>query len=299
MLHPRKHYRYLPPFLAALDRVVSVSSPVSDFPLPQASIGSAGSFLANGDSVNGLSERDGLGSDESLGGALLTPIPWIKKDSALAVAAAQAQELRTEASHTTEGPNGAGRVETVSVMLNGMPGVSQQATQGDSDTTMTHEQALRAEGAVTQGELLRQEQEAGVVPAGQETLRRNLVGGGAVAVGRDSMSVAQDEEQQQRPEEHPSARGPDVIGPEDMGPQNHALGLRPLDMEAAVGRAKSPSAAEQTSHEDAPTVTVNPLQEIQKEAAESSSGITDVAKASSEGNQPQQDESDDAMPDAS
>lgn len=272
---------------------------MSDFPLPQAHIAGAGNFLANGDSSNGVSERDGLGSDASLGGALLTPIAWIKKDHSLAGAAAQAQELRTEASHTTEGPNGAGRVETVSVTINGMSGASKQATHEEDEPAMTHEEALRAEGAVTQGELLRQEQEAGVVPAGHETLRRNLIGGGAVAVGRESMAVNEAAEQQQRPEEHPSARGPDVIGPEDMGPQSYALGGRPLDMDAAVGRAKSPSATEKTAHEDAPTVTANPLQELQSEGGEETAEPSDITETPSQEAQPQEDQSDSVMPDAS
>ncbi|GAB7351662.1 hypothetical protein MBLNU459_g2262t1 [Dothideomycetes sp. NU459] len=302
VLYPRKHFRYLPSYLAALDRVVSVSSPVTDFPLPQAYPSGVPAFLANGDSSNGTSDKDGLGSDESLGGALLTPIPWIKKDHGLTGAAAQIQELRTAASHLTQGPNGAGTVETVSVALNSDPNPVQQAPEGDADTIMTHEQALRAEGAVTQGELLRQEQEAGVVPAGQETLRRNLLGDGAVAVGRESVATLQEQEGLQRPEEHPSARGPELIGPEDMGPQHQALGgLRPLDMEAAVGRAKSP-VVEQADHDSAPTVTANPLQEkleTQDKHPEGHSELLNVAQDSSHDGHAQEQKSDDIMSDAS
>jgi hypothetical protein len=47
--------------------VLSVSSPSTAFPLPQ------NTELPNGGLQNGF----GLGSDESLGGALLTPIPWL------------------------------------------------------------------------------------------------------------------------------------------------------------------------------------------------------------------------------
>jgi hypothetical protein len=42
-----------------------------------------------------------------------------------------------------------------------------------------------------------------------------------------------------RPEEHPHARGPDIIGMEDMGPQHHPVGEQRIDMQAAVGRSHS------------------------------------------------------------
>lgn len=256
VLYPKKHYRHLPPYLAALSRVVSVSSPVSDFPLPQLQLTAAnGGFLTNGDtSMNGITERGGLGSDESLGGALLTPIPWLRRDSNASSTGTQTQsqdqELKSEGTETIEGPNGVGSVETVSVAVHTRPSatetlVPQEVTSSDIDAASsaekekTMEQELRSEGAVTQGELLRQEQEAGVVPQGQMTLRRTLLASGAAAVGRDSLSL-QDEEDEP-PEEHPHARGPDTIGPEDMGPQERSLGgLKVLDMEAAVGRAQSP-----------------------------------------------------------
>ena len=63
---PRTHYRHLPKFLRAVERVVSVSSSTAAFPLAD---GAAAGFT------------NGLGSDESLGGALLTPIPWLAGDA--------------------------------------------------------------------------------------------------------------------------------------------------------------------------------------------------------------------------
>ncbi|KAF8536214.1 hypothetical protein BDD12DRAFT_807943 [Trichophaea hybrida] len=68
LLAPNTHYHSLPKFLRALQRVLSVSSPSTAFPLPQ------NMELPNGGLQNG---GFGLGSDESLGGALLTPIPWL------------------------------------------------------------------------------------------------------------------------------------------------------------------------------------------------------------------------------
>ncbi|KAF8246900.1 hypothetical protein K440DRAFT_644388 [Wilcoxina mikolae CBS 423.85] len=68
LLAPNTHYHSLPKFLRALQRVLSVSSPSTAFPLLQ------NMELPNGGLQNG---GFGLGSDESLGGALLTPIPWL------------------------------------------------------------------------------------------------------------------------------------------------------------------------------------------------------------------------------
>ena len=97
---------------------------ISDFPLP-AMHSAHSSFITNGDTqVNGITERDGLGSDESLGGALLTPIPWLKHNTLASAAQAASQgsegELRSE-SLETDGPHGAGSIETVTVTVNGVP----------------------------------------------------------------------------------------------------------------------------------------------------------------------------------
>lgn len=245
VLQPKRYYRYLPPYLAALDRVICVTSAVNEFPLAHANIDSASGFLANGEPSESLTEREGLGSDESLGGALLTPIPWLKRENGH-------HDFRSESSQTIEGPNGAGVVETVSVSSNGGSASPQE------DDSRSHEQHLRAEGGVTQGELLRQEQEAGIVPVGQEVPRRTLMASGsASAVGRgESTLAAEEEEAGEKPEEHAHARGPEEIGAEDMGPQDTAIGVtRPLNMEAAAGRATKDSeegATKDTEDEDMP-----------------------------------------------
>lgn len=115
VLEPRRHYRRLAAFLHAVDRVVRVTSPASLYPLPPAvvtdmsaalvaaGVGSGGSSAAVGRSgtahqlTNGVhpaaavswgnpasappsttaAGAASLGSDESLGGALLSPIPWL------------------------------------------------------------------------------------------------------------------------------------------------------------------------------------------------------------------------------
>lgn len=257
-MYPRRHYRHLPPYLAALDRVVSVSSPLSDFPLPQLTVNTNanGNYLSNGDTTV-VADREGLASDESLGGALLTPIPWLRKENSLADAVSNAQSLENgyRAEHTED-------VNAIAQTLNGS---SEDHTPTDEEkANMTTEEVLRAEGAVTQGELLRQEQEAGVVPVAQATTRRTMLTG-TPSIARDPIIASREGEE--RPEEHPHARGPDLIGMEDMGPQEGGLGVsRPLDLDAAVGRrSKSPQPQEEAEQEQS---VLEPLQAQESKAQE-------------------------------
>lgn len=225
VLAPRQHYRSLPSYLHAVDRVVHVTSGNNIYPLPPAIPDmSAMSLLANGVGSRGPGDDSGrnsmtwanasagaaVGSDEALGGALLTPIPWLQRranggsdaspspsppvsegsvaaqslspsgaqasqqraaqggaaassSSAAASAAAGAGpagpsssaagrqfegQVRTESTETIDGPNGIGSIETVSISFNGIP-------------------SMGAARALTQGEILRQEQRAGVVPVSQ------------------------------------------------------------------------------------------------------------------------------------
>jgi hypothetical protein len=135
--------------------------------------------------------------------------------------------VKTESTTMTDGPNGPGGVETVSVSVNGISSVT--ASQPKTDTDLAA--SLRAEGGVTQGELLRQEQRAGVVPAAQ--LQHNK--GDTDGMGEE--------------DELPHARGPEEIGMEDMGPQSAGTGserkgpgqgMQGIDIEAAVGRKIEP-----------------------------------------------------------
>lgn len=187
VLRPKQHYRFLQPYLNALDRIVSVSSGSSSFPLPsvELSVTPGAGFIVNGNVVSGPTNN--FGSDESLGGALLTPIPWLR-----------------------DGPQSD---TSTSSSVNGIVNVAENWTDHGADIGM--EVDLRQQGGVTQGELLRQEQEAADPPA-------------AVT----STSSRHDQ---------PHALGPDVIGMEDTGKQEHATGNgQVLDMEAAVGRSSHP-----------------------------------------------------------
>jgi hypothetical protein len=207
VLCPTKHYKTLPAWLRAVDRVVSVSSTADIFPLPHAQplpgsvidstvtnglvngvgsgTGGGGILWTNSDSRNGYDA--GLGSDESLGGALLTPIPWLKNGVN--------NSSSTDMSSPRSDPLGD------QIEADGNPMVPE-----------------REDGAVTQGELIRQEQEAGIVPVNQTMGSRSSNMGGEAEDGEldDSESM-------------PHARGPDIVGAADIGLQGGR------NMEVSIG----------------------------------------------------------------
>ena len=204
VLHPKKYYKTLPAWLRAVDRVVSVSSTADIFPLPHAQplpnsvidesllngtsneeqdgtgsgTGGGGILWDNSrERANGIDA--GLGSDESLGGALLTPIPWLVDGQGLH------DSSNTEASTATQ-------------------------DSSDSDMLIVPD---RENGAVTQGELIRQEQEAGVVPVSSSMGgAHSRMMSGAHETGADD--VMADEELE---DAIPHARGPGIVGTVDMG----------------------------------------------------------------------------------
>lgn len=234
ILFPKQHYKTLPSYLHAMDRVVHVTSGAHIFPLPPAIPDpSSSSILSNGGGLDPLSitwgnrsssaQAAGLGSDESLGGALLTPIAWLSKSNGGTRSPLEG-EVKTESTEMIDGPNGPGGVETVSVSVNGVPSTRSESLTISADNGAT---SLRMEGGVTQGELLRQEQRAGVVPVSQLEGNRG-----------DSDGLGEEDEV-------PHARGPEEIGMEDMGPQGSGsasqrggsgVGMQGIDIEAAVGR---------------------------------------------------------------
>ncbi|OAQ68410.1 protein phosphatase 4 core regulatory subunit R2 [Pochonia chlamydosporia 170] len=233
-LKPTAHYKALASYLHAVDRVVRVTSGTNVFPLPPA-IPDMSSIELNGDDKDpasavswGNSTVAGLGTDEALGGALLTPIPWLTRRSPESngdTPSAGAQ-IHSESTETIDGPNGMGRIETVSVSVNGIPSTGH--TRG-----------------VTQGELLRQEQRAGVVPVSQ--------------LNRNQESPNQEEgEMHEEEEEVPHARGPEEIGVGDTGPQGVTTSymgedgvlMQGIDVEAAVGRRHDDEEHPQESKKD-------------------------------------------------
>ncbi|EXJ83479.1 hypothetical protein A1O1_07102 [Capronia coronata CBS 617.96] len=196
VLYPTKHYSTLPAWLRAVDRVVSVSSTADVFPLSDTPAivngvngdGGGGILWNNSDNRNGY-DNNSLGSDESLGGALLTPIPWLRNGNAGEDSGEESAHLDSHDDSSTDG----------------MGSLSSDRTDMDP---MVPE---RADGAVTQGELMRMEQEAGVVPAAQNPQHTNA---GRTMAGAEEGLYMDDEDGE---DAVPHARGPDVVGTVDMG----------------------------------------------------------------------------------
>ena len=248
LLHPKAHYRTLPSYLRALDRIVSVASPASIFPLPDLAVGgppSTGLGLVNGTSPSPTAD-DSASDRDFIGGAELTAIPWLRNGVSTPPTSLShtntppTSDLRTQSTAVIDGPNGAGSIETVVVNVNG---VSSSHPPREEATT----------NGITQGELLRQEQEAGIVPVpsaihvngNSRITRSNSAAATAAATravglepsneARGGMDLA--EEGGEAEVEPVHARGPGVIGMEDMGPQAPGSGLEGgLDLEGALGR---------------------------------------------------------------
>jgi hypothetical protein len=214
-----------------------------------------------------------LGTDEALGGALLTPIPWLTRrspDHAVEAPGLGAQ-IHSESTETIDGPNGMGSIETVTVSVNGI------------------RSAGHAARAITQGELLRQEQRAGVVPVIQLSRSQEAAAASNKNNGTRKTDEGDDKEQDAEPrpgptegdieqeekeeeeeeaeegeaeeeeeDEIPHARGPEEIGINDTGPQRQGttlsgpgLDAQHIDVEAAVGRKHDDEESKTTPPPDA------------------------------------------------
>lgn len=249
LLHPTNHYRTLPSYLRALDRIVSVASPASVFPLP--TLASSTTPTTNGLLVNGVEspgdsdEGQGTKDMDFIGGAELTEIPWLRNHSTNGGSPGTlggangglVGDLRTESTRVIDGPNGAGSVETVTVNMNGVSSHTPHSSDPSTSSSGTSH-------GITHGELLRQEQEAGIAPV-PSSLARNgrITRSGAAAAAAANRAVLGDSASEAvmgdviDENEPVHARGPDVIGMEDMGPQTPGSGLAGgLDLEGALGR---------------------------------------------------------------
>jgi hypothetical protein len=216
-----------------------------------------------------------------------TPTPGSQAGSSLGSGSARKSEpqLRTESTETIEGPNGMGSIETVSISVNGIH--SMGAAGGPL-----------AQRGVTQGELLRQEQRAGVVPVSQlarhaqtatqqqqhAQQQASTAGGVSSSLGATSpdedASMAEDvaaSENANDEEEIPHARGPEEIGAADTGPQratsspftvsgDGTVEMHGIDVEAAVGRRlNSPDTLAQSSSSPEAVVPKSPKREATEE----------------------------------
>lgn len=180
-----------------------------------------------------------------------------------------------------DGPHGAGRIETVSVM-NGNGTLTSTSTSapalastsapstGIAQIASSHPdgETLPSTGPVTQGEILRQEQEAGVVLSNPHAVNPNRTLIADVEGGANIVDTVEGEE------EVPHARGPEVIGMEDTGPQRQGGGG--LDIEGAVGRpsleggraSKSPGPATEAKDEEMQEDGSNEKKDSQAEQVE-------------------------------
>ncbi|EXJ62123.1 hypothetical protein A1O7_02556 [Cladophialophora yegresii CBS 114405] len=225
ILYPTTHYKTLPAWLRAIDRVVSVSSPADIFPLSEAPAlvngvngdGGGGILWNNSDTRNGYDSAS-LGSDESLGGALLTPIPWLRNGvTGSEDSNEESGNLDSNTSASTEGLEDS----------LGMP-----VTRMNGDTLVPE----RPDGAVTQGELIRLEQEAGVVPVTRNPPDSHVSG------TLEENSLLEDADMV------PHARGPDLVGSVDMGRVDGQ------DVELRIGSPPGEDGKRETDANDAQTV---------------------------------------------
>ena len=157
ILYPTTHYRTLPSYLRALDRVISVSSTADTFPLHvSAADNEPNSFLASSSTSSQANDFNG---------AALTRIPWLRgNDHAITVERPLASDLRTESTSVIDGPNGAGSMETVTVSVNGIGGAARGTNafrvNPNAAPAEPLEQLLVTERAKESGLVPRQEAEA-------------------------------------------------------------------------------------------------------------------------------------------
>ncbi|KAK5261257.1 hypothetical protein LTR40_002564 [Exophiala xenobiotica] len=249
VLYPTKHHKTLPAWLRALDRVVSVSSSADIFPLSDTppivngvnGDGGGGILWSNSDNRNGY-DNNSLGSDESLGGALLTPIPWLRNG----LGGGEGLSEESEQLHSDQSANADGLGEPLSL----------PDPLGQGGDPLVPE---RPDGAVTQGELMRMEQTAGVMPVNQS--QHNGTGSRTMAGSEDGLYM--DEEG----DLVPHARGPDVVGSVDMG----RVGGQ--DVEIRIG-SPPPEEGQPTDANDAQTVLPGQegLPEVTDKTSETSGG---------------------------
>ena len=324
VLRPSAHYRALATYLHAVDRVVRVTSSMDKYPLPPAVPDMSSFNKDEGEDANDPASQvawsnptsSTLGTDEALGGALLTPIPWLTRRSPDKVVEAPGvgAQIHSESTETIDGPNGMGSIETVTVSVNGI------------------RSAGHAARAITQGELLRQEQRAGVVPVIQLSRSQEAANGNGARRTDEGNNKEEDSEPRPGPtegdieeeeegeaeegaaapaededEEVPHARGPEEIGINDTGPQRQGttlsgpgLDAHDIDVEAAVGRKhgdeESKTPPPDTKAEDGSPAAESPSSSssAMKRGAESSPGGEPATKQVKD----REDKSDDAGDDS-
>lgn len=255
VLSPTNHYKTLPAWLRAVDRVVNVSSSADVFPLSEQTLltngvngeGPPAGSLLFASSINEAGTRNGydsasLGSDESLGGALLTPIPWLRNGGR--------GKTERESEESTEETTQSSSVETDDDGLGdpiSLPSTTSTEANSMGAITTNSDPFVpeRPEGAVTQGELIRMEQEAGVVPISANQSGPPPMPSGAGQGMEDDDMVS---------EGAPHARGPDLVGAVDMGKvegRNVEVRIGSPPMDAGPQQREEEAGSKESTTEDA------------------------------------------------
>ena len=157
-------------------------------------------------------------NDESLGGALLTPIPWLRNGVV---------PSREDDSSGTHSSGDAGSEDEHDDILAIPPGGSISSPSSASSraaaglplvsASPNHLVPEREDGAVTQGELIRQEQEAGVVPVGHSDADSRGMMLDDDEEDEEDDEELEDGEERDNESEVPHARGPGMLGAVDIG----------------------------------------------------------------------------------
>ncbi|KAL2799541.1 hypothetical protein BJX66DRAFT_293103 [Aspergillus keveii] len=185
ILRPDAHYKTLPAYLRAVDRVISVTSSADIFPLPLQTTAQPNGTINGAENTFILTDNS-LGSDESLGGALLTPIPWLNNAA-------------------SPGAETAG-LDEVSITTT-VPGLQQQLLTQPVDAATQEQQPTVAASEGAEGEMTTEPTE-----------------------------------------EIPHARGPSVLGVEDMGLQD-GKGVEMTLLSTDAGTDNQPSSTGQSAVE--------------------------------------------------
>jgi hypothetical protein len=193
ILRPSYHYRTLPSYLRALDRIVCVSSTADTFPLPSIS-----TTESEGNGTSLLSSTANRALAEDFNGAALTRIPWLRDTASMMMSSERplTSDLRTESTSLIDGPNGAGSVETVTVSMNGFPSSStrddaqhrQDAPGSDHDEVNSTTDGARSSGQDDAAEeervRARGPDEIGSADIGPQSARAGHVFDAEAALGR-------------------------------------------------------------------------------------------------------------------
>ncbi|PYI12390.1 hypothetical protein BO78DRAFT_392250 [Aspergillus sclerotiicarbonarius CBS 121057] len=220
IIRPTAHYRTLPAYIRAVDRVVCVTSGADIFPLQthNSAASQPNGAVLNGTESGFMFSDHALGSDESLGGALLTPIPWLSN---------------AVASPEREDESGAVMGDTT------FPAQTVEGTSQDQTGT-------------------------GVVPSTVETAETNGNEGAGGSPPPDAL------------EDIPHARGPSVIGVEDLGLQD-GKGVE-MDLSSAEGSASELQSGSQEGQQQQQTGQTQGDNQGSEEAAKlSADGDGDIA----------------------